>query len=89
LLLVFLSVFPSQLINTKESSYIVANSKKKGWGDYSYNPLKASWMSLVFFAALVNLGGCLGPFVRFIGGPVDGLVVHRFLIWAHCARPRQ
>jgi hypothetical protein len=40
----------------------------------------------VFFAALVVPGGLPGPFLRFSGGPVGGLVVQRFLLltWVHC-----
>jgi hypothetical protein len=79
LLLVLLSVLPSRLINTKESSYIVAYLKMKRRDDYSYNLLKTSRMPFVFFAALVDPDGCPGPFLRFIGGPVGGLVVRRFL----------
>jgi hypothetical protein len=48
---------------------------------YSYNPLKTSRMSFVFFAALVDPAGHPGPFLRSTCGPVGGLVVRRFLIW--------
>jgi hypothetical protein len=38
-------------------------------------------------SSFLDPSGRPGPFLRFSGGPVGGLVVRRFLTWVHCCSP--